>query len=70
MIAGGVAANSLLQKIMKERAKKMNFRISVPPPVLCTDNAAMVGAAAWFRYEAGESSGLDLDAKASEPITG
>ena len=70
LMAGGVAANSGLQSAMKARGEQLGIAVSAPPPVLCTDNAAMVAAAAYFGYERGEQGGLDLDCYASEPITG
>lgn len=68
LLAGGVAANSGLQSAVKARGQELGIAISAPPPVLCTDNAAMAAAAAYFAYERGELAGLDLDSSASEPI--
>lgn len=68
LVAGGVAANSMLQKMMKETAKKKGLKICIPKPVLCTDNAAMTGSAAYYCYMNGLSDGLDLDAYANERL--
>lgn len=68
LLAGGVAANSGLQSAMKEKGEDLGIQVIAPPPVLCTDNAAMAAAAAYFAYERGEIAGLDLDSFASEPI--
>lgn len=57
-LAGGVAANSQLREEMKSKAKDMN--VIIPPFSLCTDNAAMIGAAAYYKFKAGKSSNLDL----------
>jgi N6-L-threonylcarbamoyladenine synthase len=46
VIAGGVAANTLLRRTLEERCAKTGTGLVVPPPELCTDNAAMIGAAA------------------------
>src|ERR687889_286413 len=46
VVAGGVAANTLLRQTLEVRCAKMGTRLVVPPPELCTDNAAMIGAAA------------------------
>ncbi len=58
LLAGGVAANTLLRK---EMAEKMGIPVLCPPPIHCTDNAACVAAVGWFRLQAGERSGWDLD---------
>jgi len=68
LMAGGVAANSGLQSAMKERGKELGIAVSAPPPILCTDNAAMAAAAAHYAYGRGEVTGLDMDSFASEPI--
>lgn len=68
LLAGGVAANSGLQKAMKDKGEQLGITVTAPPPILCTDNAAMAGAAAYFRYKRGELADLDLDCYASEPI--
>lgn len=68
LVAGGVAANSMLQKIMKEKAENKHLKICIPRPVLCTDNAAMIASAAYYDYMNGITSGLDLDAFANEPL--
>lgn len=60
VIAGGVAANSRLRALMKEKAGEKR-RIVIPSPVLCTDNAAMVACAGYFYHKRGEYSGLDVD---------
>lgn len=58
LLVGGVAANTLLRQEMR---KRVEFPVLYPPPELCTDNAVGVAAAGWFRLEAGERSGWDLD---------
>lgn len=68
LLAGGVAANSRLKSAMLERGAKEGIEVIVPPPVLCTDNAAMAAAAGYFRFQRGETAGLDLDCYATEPL--
>jgi N6-L-threonylcarbamoyladenine synthase len=58
LLAGGVAANTRLRE---ELARRAPVPLRCPPTVLCTDNAAMIGAAAFFRFEAGLQSGWELD---------
>ncbi|MBR3008536.1 MAG: tRNA (adenosine(37)-N6)-threonylcarbamoyltransferase complex transferase subunit TsaD [Stomatobaculum sp.] len=61
-MAGGVASNSALRNAMKTRCEREGIRLFYPPPVLCTDNAAMIGSAAYYEYIAGNRSGWDLNA--------
>jgi len=58
LLAGGVSANQLLRQKMRERAE---VSVLYPPPILCTDNAAMIAAAGTVHFRAGERSGWDLD---------
>lgn len=68
LLAGGVAANSALQAAVKARGAELGIAVNAPPPVLCTDNAAMAASAAYFAYQRGEIAGLDMDCYASEPL--
>ena len=61
-IAGGVASNSHLREQMKAECEKNGYQFYHPSPVLCTDNAAMIGAAGYYDYIKGIHSGLDLNA--------
>ena len=61
-IAGGVAANSTLRRQMKEVCEKHGKAFYYPSPVYCTDNAAMIGAAAYYEYIKGSRAGWDLNA--------
>lgn len=61
VMAGGVAANEGLRNMMEERGKMENIEIYYPSRILCTDNAAMIGSAAYFDYINGKESGLDLN---------
>lgn len=61
-IAGGVASNSSLRAAMREACEKEGFAFYHPSPILCTDNAAMIGAAAYYEYEKGARAGWDLNA--------
>jgi N6-L-threonylcarbamoyladenine synthase len=58
LLAGGVAANEFLRSEMTQRCP---LPVRVPPPHLCTDNAAIIASAGFFRFEAGERAGWDLD---------
>ncbi len=61
-IAGGVASNGTLREGMRLACEERGVEFYHPSPVLCTDNAAMIGAAAYYEYRAGVRSGLELNA--------
>ncbi|NLK21858.1 MAG: tRNA (adenosine(37)-N6)-threonylcarbamoyltransferase complex transferase subunit TsaD [Epulopiscium sp.] len=61
-LAGGVSANNGLRKAMDEVCRKENIFLQYPSHILCTDNAAMIGSAAYFKYIKGIRHGLDLNA--------
>lgn len=61
-IAGGVASNTALRKAMQEKCAANGITFYSPSPILCTDNAAMIGAAGYYEYLKGVRSGLDLNA--------
>lgn len=62
VLAGGVAANSRLREMLWEQCQKKGLALYYPSPVLCTDNAAMIGCAAYYKYIAGGRDDLSLDA--------
>ncbi|MCL2013160.1 MAG: tRNA (adenosine(37)-N6)-threonylcarbamoyltransferase complex transferase subunit TsaD [Cystobacterineae bacterium] len=62
-LGGGVAANSRLRSLAKERAEAAQLRLYVPEPSLCTDNAAMIALAGHEAYMRGERGCMALDAK-------
>lgn len=61
-IAGGVAANSAIRYAFKTECDKRGIPFYYPSPVLCTDNAAMIGSAAYYEYKNGVRHGWDLNA--------
>lgn len=61
-IAGGVASNSALRAAFEEACKARKIEFYHPSPVYCTDNAAMIGAAAYYEYVKGVRHGYDLNA--------
>jgi len=61
-IAGGVASNSALRKTIKEQCELNEIQLFSPSPIFCTDNAAMIGVAAYYEYMNGTRHGLDLNA--------
>lgn len=61
-IAGGVASNSTLREAMRQACERRHIAFYHPSPLLCTDNAAMIGAAAYYEYKKGVRHGLDLNA--------
>lgn len=68
VLGGGVAANGVLRDRLVGEAADLTIPVIIPRPGLCTDNGAMIGAAAARRYAAGERAGLDLDARPSLPL--
>ena len=61
-IAGGVASNGTLRAAMEKACAEHGYQFFRPSPVYCTDNAAMIGAAAYYEYKKGTRHGWDLNA--------
>ncbi|MDE2857150.1 MAG: tRNA (adenosine(37)-N6)-threonylcarbamoyltransferase complex transferase subunit TsaD [Chloroflexota bacterium] len=66
-LSGGVSANQMLRHKMRERSR---LPARYPPLALCTDNGAMIAAAAHYRFLAGHRSGLDFEARSSWRLSG
>ena len=69
-IAGGVAANSRIRRDITTVAEKLGAQVYMPPLKLCGDNAAMIGAQAYYEYLAGNVADMSLNAYATKSILG
>ena len=69
-IAGGVAANSRIRRDLLAMAEKLDAQVFMPPLSLCGDNAAMIGAQAYYEYLAGNLADMSLNAYATKSILG
>lgn len=68
LLAGGVAANSRLNELMQAACDKAGLPLTAPPPVYCTDNAAMIACAGYYHLLAGRRDTLELDTLSSERL--
>lgn len=66
LIAGGVSANQALRQAFLNQTE---FPVHIPPLSLCTDNAAMIAAAGYYRFAHGQTSSLDMDVQATWPLS-
>ncbi len=62
LVTGGVASNSLLRRQMAENCQPAGFTLHIPPPALCTDNAAMIACLGYYLYKQGKLADLTLNA--------
>ncbi len=68
VLAGGVAANSKLREQLEKECSQNGIKLYSPSPILCTDNGAMIGCAAYYKYKEGHVSDLYMDAYPSLSI--
>lgn len=66
LVAGGVSANRALRERFQSQSE---FKVHIPPISLCTDNAAMIAAAGYYRFAHGQTSTLDMDVQATWPLS-
>ena len=66
LVAGGVSANTSLREAFLAQTE---FPVQIPPLALCTDNAAMIASAGYFRYLKGQRDALDLDVMPTWPLS-
>jgi N6-L-threonylcarbamoyladenine synthase len=66
LVAGGVSANRALRQAFQSQDE---FKVHIPAFSLCTDNAAMIAAAGYYRYALGQVSGLDIDIQPTWPLS-
>jgi tRNA N6-adenosine threonylcarbamoyltransferase len=66
LVAGGVSANRPLRQAFQSQEE---FKVHIPPFSLCTDNAAMIAAAGYYRYSFGHISELDIDVQPTWPLS-
>jgi N6-L-threonylcarbamoyladenine synthase len=69
-VAGGVAANSRIREDILNAAREIGAEVYLPPLSLCGDNAAMIGAQAYYEYLAGNVADMSLNAYATKSIIG
>ena len=65
VLGGGVTANARLRE---EIVKRSPLPVIIPPPILCTDNGAMIAACGYFQYQRGEETGMDIDVDPGLPL--
>ena len=68
VMGGGVVANTRLRELMKAKAGEEDMEVLIPPSDLCTDNAAMIACAGYYRLARGERTGLEVGASPSLPL--
>ena len=68
VVAGGVAANSRIRRDFSAAAEREGAQLFIPPLKLCGDNAAMIGAQAYYEYLAGNTAGSELNAYATKEL--
>jgi N6-L-threonylcarbamoyladenine synthase len=68
VLGGGVVANTRLRELMAARAGAEGFEVLIPPPELCTDNAAMIACAGYYRLVEGERTPLEVAASPGLPL--
>jgi N6-L-threonylcarbamoyladenine synthase len=69
VLGGGVVANTRLRHLMSERAARNGLELLFPSPELCTDNAAMIASAGYFRLKAGQATDLGVGADPGLPLS-
>ena len=69
-VAGGVAANSRIRRDIHQMGESLGAEVYMPPLSLCGDNAAMIGAQAYYEFLAGNAAGMELNAYATKSILG
>ena len=68
IVAGGVAANSILREALSDMCKENNIHLSIPPLKYCTDNATMIAAAGYYAYKLGRRAAFNLNSLSTTPL--